>query len=147
MSERNGCAWFLFGIIGLAFASVMFVAGFAIGKWQNNSWFEQHGLSLTSVNAENNAENSNKAMATQPDSDLFWQVWDEVQNNYIGQPIEDKTLFYGAVAGIAQSVNDPYTVYMNPTDAKKFQEVISGEFEGIGAEIGSKDGQIVVIAP
>lgn len=143
MSERKGCAFFLLGIIALAFASISFAAGFGLGKWQNNSWFEQHGFSLSNVNAT-------EPMLTgeaQPDTDLFWEVWNEVQDNYIGQPVDDAELFYGAVEGIAQSVDDPYTVYMNPEDAKDFQEIISGKFEGIGAEIGMKEGQLVVIAP
>lgn len=134
--------------MGLAFASITFSLGFALGKWQDNSWFEQHGLSLAEVNASGvNGVGQTSASSLAPDADLFWQVWNEVQDNYIGQPVDDTQLFYGAVEGIAQAVDDPYTVYMNPEDAKDFKEVISGRFEGVGAEIGSKEGQIVVIAP
>src|SRR5512133_860526 len=81
------------------------------------------------------------------DFDLFWSVWTDLKRDYYKQPIDDKTLFYGALRGLAESVEDPYTTFFEPKDADAFEQDLKGEFSGIGAEIGMKDKQIVVIAP
>ncbi len=79
--------------------------------------------------------------------DLFWQLWKTLKDRYYQQPVEDQSLFYGSMAGLASSLGDPYTVYFSPQQAKNFQQVLSGHFDGIGAEVGMKDGQLVIIAP
>lgn len=79
---------------------------------------------------------------------LFWKTWDLVHDNYVDQDkVEDKKLFYGALQGLVSSLGDPYTVFMNPKDSKDFGEDLSGEFEGIGAEISIKDEILTIIAP
>lgn len=55
---------------------------------------------------------------------------------------------YGAIAGLAKSFDDPYTVFLPPSDAQIFQEDISGSFGGVGMEIDNNaQGQIVVVSP
>ena len=54
---------------------------------------------------------------------------------------------YGAVSGLVGAAGDPYTAFLRPDDAKKFREQLRGSFDGIGAEIGKKNEQIVVVAP
>ena len=78
---------------------------------------------------------------------LFWQEWQMLKDKYYEQPIQDKELFYGAMAGLAASVGDPYTQYFTPKNADEFQSVLKGSFSGIGAEIGIKDGHITIVAP
>ena len=56
-------------------------------------------------------------------------------------------MIYGAISGMVKSLKDPYTVFLSPEEAKKFEEDISGFVEGIGAEIGIRKGQLVSIAP
>lgn len=81
------------------------------------------------------------------DFDLFWEVWDTVKAKHISHNIDDVDLFYGAIEGLVNGVNDPYTVYFPPADASEFVTSLSGEFQGIGAEIGIRDNQLQVIAP
>lgn len=130
---------FLLGLTGLFFLSASFSVGFGLGVWQGNN----HSSIKNFLTLDKTRANT----AAQLDTDLFWDVWHEVKNKYVDQPVDDSKLFYGAVAGVANAVGDPYTVYLSPEETKQFSEIISGEFDGIGAEIGSKDGQIVVIAP
>jgi len=79
---------------------------------------------------------------------LFWQIWDLVKEKYLHQDeIHDLDLFYGALAGSVAALQDPYSVFFNPEIADKFTEELSGRFEGIGAEIGIKDGRLTIIAP
>jgi carboxyl-terminal processing protease len=54
---------------------------------------------------------------------------------------------YGAVQGLVSATGDPYTTFFNPNDAKAFTDQLRGSFEGIGAEVGVQNEQIVIIAP
>ncbi|MBI2024573.1 MAG: S41 family peptidase [Candidatus Harrisonbacteria bacterium] len=82
------------------------------------------------------------------DFGVFWQAWEKLISQHInGDEITEQNLVYGAVAGLADSFNDPHTVFFPPPDAKKFEEDVTGRFGGIGAEIGIRDDQLMVIAP
>lgn len=82
------------------------------------------------------------------DFNLFWNVWDELKNKYVDKDkLDDKKMFYGALKGLVESIGDPYTVFMEPKEAKEFSDDLAGTFEGIGAEIGKKDDIITIVAP
>ena len=81
------------------------------------------------------------------DFNLFWEVWDAIQKNYVDRPVPETQLFYGALAGQVASLGDPYSVFLDPDTAQKFSQELSSEFEGIGAEIGIKKGILTVISP
>jgi len=49
--------------------------------------------------------------------------------------------------GLVAGLNDPYSIYFPPEEAKDFMQDLSGKFAGIGAEVGLKDNQLTVIAP
>ncbi len=78
---------------------------------------------------------------------LFWNVWNIVKDRSVQRPIDDRALFYGAVKGIVASLKDPHSSLLDPTETKRFTEDLSGAFDGIGAEIGYKNNQLVIIAP
>jgi len=86
-------------------------------------------------------------LAKDVDFKLFWDVWDIVRNNYYDQNIPETQLFYGALAGIVQSLDDPYSVFMTPQGAEEFSRDLEGNFEGIGAEIGIRADLLTVVAP
>lgn len=82
------------------------------------------------------------------DFGLFWDVWDSIEKNYVDKDdISEKKMFYGALRGLAGSLGDPYTVFMDPKINKDFQDDLAGTFEGIGAEIGIKNDILTIIAP
>lgn len=82
------------------------------------------------------------------DFGLFWQVWKLLKEEYVRpDDLKDKNLVYGAVGGLVDSLKDPNTNFFTPEDAKKFLEDVSGSFGGIGAEIGIRNEQLVIIAP
>lgn len=85
-------------------------------------------------------------MSEDVDFDLFWNVWKRVKTGYITKNIEDKKLFYGSLAGMVAALEDPYSVFLEPDTAKKFDESLSGTFEGIGAEIGMKKNQLLIMS-
>lgn len=80
--------------------------------------------------------------------DYYWQVWDILKNNYIGQDqLNDQEMFYGSLKGLVSSLNDPYSEFMTPRENYKFNEDMSGSFDGIGAELGLKDNILTIISP
>ncbi|MBL7142574.1 MAG: S41 family peptidase [Candidatus Pacebacteria bacterium] len=82
------------------------------------------------------------------DFSLFWETWQTIQEKYVGQAeINVQELIYGAISGMVDSLNDPYTVFLKPDDTKRFVEDVKGSFEGVGMEIDIRDGQLQVVAP
>lgn len=82
------------------------------------------------------------------DFSLFWETWKTLQDKYVDKSaIDVKSLIYGAISGMVDSLNDPYTVFLEPEDAKKFVEDVKGTFEGVGMEVDVKDNQLQVVAP
>ncbi len=81
------------------------------------------------------------------DYSLLWQALDLINSKYVDRPLDQQKLMYGAVAGLVSATGDPYTVFFSPDEAKMFTEQLQGSFSGIGAEVGMKNNQIVVIAP
>ena len=77
----------------------------------------------------------------------FWDVWEIVKNRYVNQPVDELDMFYGAIKGVLASLDDPYSLYLDPETAAEFESELSGTFEGIGAEIGIKKDQLQIIAP
>ena len=61
--------------------------------------------------------------------------------------MSDVDLFYGAIQGMVAGLKDQHSVYFPPKDAADFAKDLAGEFEGIGAEIGMKENQLIVVAP
>ena len=95
-----------------------------------------------------NITNLEKGEITETSFGIFWEAWDLLKNNHLkGGEATDKDMIYGAITGLVNSLGDPNTIFFPPEDSKKFEEDVNGSFGGIGAEIGIKNNQLVVIAP
>ena len=82
------------------------------------------------------------------DFNLFWDVWGKLTRYYIEpKSIDVQKLVYGAITGMVAAVGDPYTSFFPPQENKQFKEDLGGEFEGIGAQLGMKDGRVVIVSP
>jgi carboxyl-terminal processing protease len=81
------------------------------------------------------------------DFSKFWDVWSLIKSDYLRQPVNETELYYGALKGVVAALKDPYSIYFDPDEASAFAKELDGTFEGIGAEIGYKNSQIIVIAP
>ena len=82
------------------------------------------------------------------DFNEFWNVWDLLKDKFVNKDkLTDKQMFYGAMRGLVNSLNDPYSVFMEPKLAQEFANDLAGTFEGIGAEIGMRNDIITIIAP
>jgi carboxyl-terminal processing protease len=81
------------------------------------------------------------------DSLIFQQTYNKLKEVFVNEKeIDDKKLFYGALSGMVSALNDPYTQFFDPQKAKIFLEDATGEFGGIGIEIGFRQGFLTVIS-
>jgi carboxyl-terminal processing protease len=80
---------------------------------------------------------------------VFWQAWDLARSNFVEpEAAAPQQMIEGAVQGMLDSLGDQgHTRYLSAEDAERWQESISGEFEGIGAYIDVREGQTVIVAP
>jgi carboxyl-terminal processing protease len=76
----------------------------------------------------------------------LYEAYDTLKDNYYTE-LDEQKLIDGAISGMVESLDDPYSDYMSLEDAKSFHESISASFEGIGAEIQEKDGYIAIVTP
>lgn len=82
------------------------------------------------------------------DFSLFWEAYRKIEQAFVDPTkINKQDIVFGAISGMVESLDDPYTVFFNPEDTQKFLEDIAGKFEGVGMEIGIRDKGLQVIAP
>jgi carboxyl-terminal processing protease len=94
---------------------------------------------------------SKPAAKEEVDLSEFWKVWDLLDKKFVSSSstadVTTQEKIEGAIEGLVRSYDDPYTVFLPPTDANMFEEDISGNFGGVGMEVGLRDEVITVIAP
>lgn len=97
--------------------------------------------------ASETPEAGTAARGTLPLDELrtFAEVLDRIKTAYV-EPIDDKTLLENAIKGMLSNL-DPHSAYLEPEAFQELQESTSGEFGGLGIEVGQEDGMIKVISP
>lgn len=120
----------------IVFVGVIYLAGYAVGH--KNIEFEKGFIPKIL--------NTNLGKPSDIDFSLFWEAWDIVKDKFFGQT-DQQQMVYGAISGMIKSLQDPYSLFMDPEDSKRFAEDMEGQFDGIGAEIEAKDGRLVIVAP
>ncbi len=122
---------------------VLLIGGF-IG-WETSLYYNRQPLQTTRVTEPYSNE---AAAASGLDLDLFWDVYELMKTGYVEtQGLDPEKQMYGAIKGLVNSVDDPYSVFMTPEESQQFQQSLEGELQGIGAELTMKNDQLVIIAP
>ncbi len=79
---------------------------------------------------------------------VMWETWQKLKDNFVdSSKLDEQKMVYGATAGMVKSAGDPYTVFFTPDETTKFLEDVTGEFQGVGMEIGIKNDQLQVVSP
>jgi len=115
-------------ILGLAMVLVavlaggaLFMSGFLVGQRSA----EQPGTPATAQDS------------FQP----FWDTYDTIIKRFAGGTVDQQAMIRGAIKGMVDSLGDPYSAYLTPDEYREGLQDLSGQFEGIGAEIGTRDAK------
>lgn len=85
----------------------------------------------------------------EPSFRLMAEAWNAIERIYVDRKaIDPKKMTYGAIGGMVDSLGDTgHSRFLSPEMLKQETGLTRGEFEGIGAEVRMKKGQLVVVAP
>jgi carboxyl-terminal processing protease len=119
-------------------ALAVFFVGFFIGQ-------EGFGTIIS-------GNNSVKVDATtDADFDPFWKAWDVIDEKYIPASttiqVSEQERVWGAISGMVDALDDPYTTFLKPKENERFETTIRGEFSGVGMEVDMKEDAVVVVSP
>lgn len=117
--------------------SVGFLAGTKLG-WQTNlpSPFEKI------INRQEPAD------LPPGDMSVLWETWRVILEKYVNRDkLDTKTMIEGAAKGLVESLNDPYSEFLNAEENEALSQELTGEFFGVGMEISRKEGSIVIVSP
>jgi len=136
----------ILSIIALLTIGGSFIAGIYIG-YENRPEITK----VSSIINKESAISSNTAEKV--DFSPFWKTWNEINEKFVDTNNATSTAnsgqdkIWGAIKGLVGSLEDPYSVFLPPSDSRIFEENISGSFGGVGIEIGIRDDVLTVIAP
>lgn len=111
--------------------------------------FEKFKLNRAADNVATQIINKAENQPVSVDFGLFWTVLSKLEEKFVDQDklVDKRKLVYGAIQGMVGAAGDPYTVFLEPVESKKFEEQINGSFGGIGIEIGMRKNLLTVITP
>lgn len=95
--------------------------------------------------AVSNAKGSTDLM-NDPAFSKLAEAFHEIKSGYF-QKVDDQKLIDGAINGMVQGLDDPFSAYMDKSTADQFQMSLSSSFEGIGAEIKSDNSRVTIVSP
>lgn len=76
---------------------------------------------------------------------LYWEVWNRVEEQFYGGVPDNAPVTYGAIKGSLATLNDPYTIFLEPEPAAKEKADLEGQFGGIGAFVSrDEDGNVLL---
>jgi carboxyl-terminal processing protease len=110
----------------------------------------QSAVAVSSARSEASTASlpSTGSLEANVDLSLLWQTWETLRERTIEpEALDQQTQVYGAIKGLVESLDDPYTLFMTPQENSEFQEALMGDLQGIGAELEERDGQIIVVSP
>ncbi len=137
------------GILGISLALLLAIGTFASGVQLGSS----NDGRTQSANIYNFLFPSDVVVeeVNKPDWSEFWRVWEILDEMYVSasstQEVTAEERIQGAIDGLVDVYGDPYTTYFPPVEAGRFEDDVSGEFSGVGMEVGIRDGLITIIAP
>lgn len=76
---------------------------------------------------------------------LYWEVWNRVEEQFYGGVPDNAPVTYGAIKGSLATLDDPYTIFLEPEPAAKEKADLEGQFGGIGAFVSrNEDGNVLL---
>jgi carboxyl-terminal processing protease len=124
--------WAMFGLL-VALLSVMSgVVGWRIGESQEDGG------------------GSTRSSQDEAGFDILDEIYGIIREDFVAQEsVDPEILLQGAIDGALASLNDPHTIYIDPETYSLGIDIVTGQFEGIGARVEQDpiSGEIVIVAP
>ena len=142
------------GVIGAILATALFSAGLAVGMSlpQSETVIIESPTAITPPTSIESPTETTFPLPT-PSEDLetfsepFWGVWEIIHDQFVDQPVDDMELIRGAIRGMLDALDDPYTSYMDPDEYMQANMPMEGSYEGIGAWVDPDGEFLTIISP
>lgn len=108
-------------VVAILAGSALFMSGFLVGQ--------------------RSAEQPGTPVAAEQSFQPFWDTYNTILKRFALGGEDQESLIRGAIKGMVDSLGDPYSAYLTPDQYRQGLQDLSGQFEGIGAEIGTKDAK------
>ncbi len=105
-------------VVAVLAGSALFVSGYTLGREAAS----EPGTPIS------------EGAAFQP----FWDAYHTINERYAGDPVDRNTLIQGAIRGMIAALGDPYSSYLTSEEYRQSLQGLSGQFEGIGADIATQ---------
>jgi len=79
--------------------------------------------------------------------ETYLEALEIVKNDYVDKNVDEQKMVYGSIRGLLDSLDDPYTRFMEPKAFKEMRVRMGGTYSGIGIYIGIKEKLLTVISP
>jgi carboxyl-terminal processing protease len=116
---RVAAIWLALFVVAALAGSALFVSGYTLGR--------------------QNALTAGTPDSLQAEFQPFWDAFNKIDQRYAGGPVDRHLLLEGALDGMFKALGDPYSSYMSAEDYAKSLAGVSGQFEGIGADMATKE--------
>ena len=134
----------------LRYSKIVAIALIFFLGWQSASYYLKSS-SITEIKKTEEKKNVPGILSNSLKSEdlkLLFEVWDILKNDYVEEKTIDKDeQVYGAIRGMVDSLEDPYTAFMTPDQTQEFQNNLDGNLEGIGVEVTIENQNLVVVSP
>lgn len=98
------------------------------------------------VQAQESAAVVDESPLTEEDLKKIQDVYNQITQYYI-EDIDKSVLLQGALEGMVNALEDPYSEYLDAAESERFDETFEGSFVGIGIQFMMQNGQVIVISP
>ena len=78
---------------------------------------------------------------------LYWEVWHRVEEQFYGEVPSEPLSTYGAIKGALATLEDPYTIFIEPEPAAQEKAQLEGQFGGIGAFVRQDEAGRIILEP
>ena len=119
-----------------AISSGAFVAGIVVSPAAQHVLHREQSLS----------PRVSPSASAEADTSVFWEAWNIVQHQYYGNPVGQQTLLRGAIEGLVNALDDPYSAYLTSDEVAGSQSELNGDLQSLGMAIEKRDGRLVVVA-
>lgn len=136
-------------LLGLSIVLSSIVTMLLIGNLQQEATQGPDTGGVDQSQADQNGQTNGRPEISQEVEEKFTKIkeaFEIIRTNYV-LDVDENDLLEGAIEGMLNTLEDPYSVYMDPDAAEQFRSSLQSSFEGIGAEVTMQNGRVTIVSP